>query len=144
MPTPVTSSANGSWNGDLTSGSGQTTLSTSGLGTFDVNWKARTEPNAGTTNPEELIAAAHAACYSMALSNELDGNGTTPTSVRTQADVTFVAGTGITGIHLTTVANVPGISEADFARIADGAKDGCPVSVALKATPITLDATLEQ
>lgn len=144
MPTPVTSSANGSWNGDLASGSGQTTLSTSGLGTFDVNWKARTAPDAGTTNPEELIAAAHAACYSMALSNELDGNGTTPTSVRTKADVTFVAGTGITGIHLTTVATVPGISEADFARIADGAKDGCPVSVALKATPITLDATLEQ
>src|SRR5699024_8894064 len=119
MPTPVTSSANGTWSGDLTSGSGQTTLSTSGLGTFDVNWKARTEPGAGTTNPEELIAAAHAACYSMALSNELAANGTTPAAVRTAADVTFVPGTGITGIHRTTVAAVPGLLAEDFARIAE-------------------------
>src|SRR5699024_2413177 len=106
--------------------------------------KARTEPTSGTTNPEELLAAAHSACFSMALSNELDQNGTTPTSVRTSAEVTFVAGTGITGIHLRTVASVPGIEDGDFQRLAQAAKEGCPVSGALQATPITLDATLDQ
>ncbi|HLR27262.1 MAG TPA: OsmC family peroxiredoxin [Ruania sp.] len=144
MPTPVTTTATSSWSGDLGSGSGKAELSTSGLATFDVNWKARTEPTSGTTNPEELLAAAHSACFSMALSNELDQNGTTPTSVRTSAEVTFVAGTGITGIHLRTVASVPGIEDGDFQRIAQAAKEGCPVSGALQATPITLDATLDQ
>ena len=144
MPTPVVTTASSSWKGDLGSGAGKAELSTSGLATFDVNWKARTEPSSGTTNPEELLAAAHSACFSMALSNELAQNGTTPTSVRTSAEVSFVAGTGITGIQLRTVADVPGISESDFQRIAEAAKEGCPVSGALQATPISLTATLEQ
>lgn len=143
MPTPAVTTASSSWNGDLSSGSGRADLSTSGLATFDVNWQARTDPASGTTNPEELLAAAHSACFSMALSNELAQNGTTPTSVRTSAEVSFVAGTGITGIHLRTVAAVPGIGESDFQRIAQAAKEGCPVSGALQATPISLDAMLD-
>ena len=142
MPSPITNKASTVWNGDLFHGSGSTTLETSGVGTFDVGWKARAEESGGTTTPEELIAAAHATCYSMAFSNELAGNDTPPTQVRTSAEVTFVAGTGITGIHLTVEATVPGISEEAFQRIADAAKTGCPVSQALKAVDITLTATL--
>ena len=133
--------ASTAWTGDLFNGSGQTTFDTSGIGTFDVSWKARAEPGAGTTNPEELIAAAHASCYSMAFSNDLASNDTPPTSVNTSAEVTFVPGTGITGIALTVTASVEGISEEDFQRIAEAAKEGCPVSQAL-SVPITLDATL--
>lgn len=142
MPQPVVSKASTAWQGDLLEGSGRTTFDTSGLGTYDVSWKARTEPGAGTTTPEELIAAAHASCFSMAFSHELAGNGTPPTSVQTSAEVSFVAGTGITGISLTVTAQVEGISEEDFQRIAEAAKGGCPVSQALAATPITLNATL--
>lgn len=138
----VVSKATTAWNGDLFKGSGQTTFATSGIGTFDVSWKARAEPDAGTTNPEEMIAAAHASCYAMAFSNELASNDTPPTSVNTSAEVSFVPGTGITGIALTVSATVEGISEEDFQRIAGAAKDGCPVSQALSAVPITLDATL--
>ncbi|WP_159622301.1 OsmC family peroxiredoxin [Ruania rhizosphaerae] len=138
----VVSNASTAWTGDLFNGSGRTTFDTSGLGTFDVSWKARTEPGAGTTTPEELIAAAHASCFSMAFSNELASNGTPPESVNTAAEVTFEPGTGITGIALTVSAVVVGISEEDFQRIAAAAKEGCPVSGALRATPITLSATL--
>lgn len=138
----VHSKASTAWTGDLASGSGKTTLETSGVGTFDVSWKARTEPGAGTTTPEELIAAAHASCFSMAFSHELSQNGTPPTSVNTSADVSFVAGTGITGIALRVQATVEGISEDDFHKIATAAKEGCPVSQALAGVDITLDATL--
>ncbi|UFU04419.1 OsmC family peroxiredoxin [Ruania suaedae] len=138
----VVSNATTAWTGDLANGSGRTTFETSGLGTFDVSWKARTEPGAGTTTPEELIAAAHASCFSMAFSHELAGHGTPPESVSTAAEVTFEPGTGITGIALTVSAVVVGITEEDFQRIAAAAKEGCPVSQALKATPITLAATL--
>lgn len=141
MPTPIVNKASATWNGDLFSGSGRTTLETSGLGTFDVNWKARAEESGGTTTPEELIAAAHAACYCMQLSNELAENGTPPTQLDATAEVTFLAGTGITGVHLTVKAQVEGISAEDFARITDSAKSGCPVSQAL-SVDITLDAEL--
>lgn len=136
------SKATTTWNGDLTSGAGSTALETSGVGTFDVSWKARTEPGGGTTTPEELLAAAHASCFSMALSHGLTENGTPPTSVSTSAEVSFVAGTGITGIALTTTASVEGIDDADFQRIAEETKTGCPVSAALAAVPMTLSATL--
>jgi osmotically inducible protein OsmC len=131
------------WNGDLMSGSGQTTLDSSGLGTFDVTWKARTEAAEGKTSPEELIAAAHASCFSMAFSHALAQAGHAPEEVNTKADVTFVAGTGITGSHLTMSAKIPGISEEEFQRIADEAKTGCPVSAALTGIEITLDASLQ-
>jgi osmotically inducible protein OsmC len=142
MPKPVVSTSSTAWQGDLLAGSGSTSLDTSALGTFAVSWKARTAPSGGTTTPEELIAAAHSACFSMAFSNELANAGTPPTTVSTRADVSFVVGQGITGIHLTVTALVDGISAEEFQRIAAAAKDGCPVSQALKATPITLTATL--
>jgi osmotically inducible protein OsmC len=139
----ATRTAHTVWNGDLMSGSGQTTLDTSGLGTFDVTWKARTEAAEGKTSPEELIAAAHASCFSMAFSHALAQAGHAPEEINTKADVTFVPGTGITGSHLTMSAKVPGLSEEEFQRIAGEAKTGCPVSAALTGIDITLDATLQ-
>lgn len=139
----TTRTAHTVWTGDLPTGSGQVTLDTSGLGTYDVTWKARAEQAEGKTSPEELIAAAHSACFSMAFSNALGEEGKTPDEVQTQADVTFQPGEGITGIHLTLKARVPGLSEEDFQRVAEGAKTGCPVSAALTGTTITLTATLE-
>ena len=130
------------WEGSLMEGAGQVALESSGIGTFDVAWPARAEQANGKTSPEELIAAAHSACYSMALSHALAGAGTPPESVDTTAEVTFQPGTGITGIHLKVVGSVPGISAEDFAAAAEGAKQNCPVSQALAATPITLDASL--
>ncbi|MCA4132743.1 OsmC family protein [Arthrobacter sp. M4] len=138
----TTRTAHTVWNGNLIEGAGTTTLDSSGLGTFDVTWKARSESANGKTSPEELIAAAHSACYSMAFSNGVANAGYTPEEVNTKADVTFQPGEGITGIHLTLVARIPGISEEEFQSLADDARVNCPVSGALKATPITLDATL--
>ncbi|GAA1771468.1 OsmC family peroxiredoxin [Pseudarthrobacter sulfonivorans] len=139
----ATRTAHTVWNGDLMSGAGQTTLDSSGLGTFDVTWKARTEAAEGKTSPEELIAAAHASCFSMAFSNMLAQAGHAPEEVNTKADVTFVPGTGITGSHLTVSAKVPGLSEEEFQRIAGEAKTGCPVSGALASIEITMEATLQ-
>lgn len=139
----ATRTAHTVWNGDLMKGSGRTTLDSSGLGTFDVTWKARTEAAEGKTSPEELIAAAHSACFSMAFSNMLAQAGHTPDEVQTKAAVTFKPGTGITGSHLTMTARIPGISEEEFQKIAGEAKTGCPVSGALASIDITLDATLE-
>ncbi|WP_432395565.1 OsmC family protein [Pseudarthrobacter sp. L19] len=138
----TTRTAHTVWNGDLMTGAGNTSLDTSGLGTFDVTWKARAESAEGKTSPEELIAAAHSACFSMAFSHALAQAGHTPDEVNTKADVTFEPGTGITGSHLTLNAKVPGLSEEDFQRIAEEAKTGCPVSAALTGITITLDATL--
>ena len=142
MPTPIVNQASTVWNGDLFTGSGATSLDTSGLGTFDVDWKARAEESGAHTTPEELIASAHATCYAMQLSNELAKNETPPTQLRTSAKVTFVAGSGITGIALSVDGDVPGIDAETFTRIAESAKDNCPVSKALAATDITLSATL--
>jgi osmotically inducible protein OsmC len=138
----VTSEASTAWKGSLTDGSGTVALNSSKIGTFDVNWKARSEGSSSTTTPEELIAAAHSSCFSMALSHALTGNGTPPESIDTTASVTFVPGTGITGSHLNVNAVVPGLSPEDFARLADEAKSGCPVSQALAGIEITLEATL--
>lgn len=131
------------WQGDLPSGSGQVTLDSSGLGTYDVTWKARAEQAEGKTSPEELIAAAHSACFSMAFSHALGEEGKAPENVETTAEVSFQPGEGITGIHLSLKARVPGLSDDDFQRIAQGAKTGCPVSAALTGTTITLTASLE-
>ncbi len=139
----TTRSAHTVWSGDLSNGSGQVSLDTSGVGTYDVTWKARAEESDGKTSPEELIAAAHSACFSMAFSAALKEEDKSPERVETKADVSFQPGEGITGIHLTMSASVPGLSNDDFQRIADGAKTDCPVSAALKGTTITLEATLE-
>ena len=138
----ATRTAHTVWNGDLMTGAGNTTLDSSGLGTYEVTWKARTEAAEGKTSPEELIAAAHSACFSMAFSHALAEAGHTPEEVHTKADVTFKPGTGITGSHLTVNARIPGISEEEFQKIAAEAKVGCPVSGALASIDITLDATL--
>jgi osmotically inducible protein OsmC len=138
----ATRTAHTVWNGDLFEGSGNTTLDSSGLGTYAVTWKARAEQSEGKTSPEELIAAAHSACFSMAFSLALSQAGFTVEEVNTKADVTFVPGTGITGSHLTVSATIPGISEDDFQKIAGEAKVGCPVSGALASIDITMDATL--
>jgi lipoyl-dependent peroxiredoxin len=140
----LTSKASTVWKGNLFQGSGTTTMDSSGLGTFDVTWKARTEEERSRTNPEELLAAAHATCFSMAFSNELDQNGTPPSQLDTVAEVTFSTdgGAHISGVHLTVRAQIEGISEEDFQRIAEAAAAGCPVSKALAGTDITLTATL--
>ena len=130
------------WEGTLLEGSGQVTLQSSGLGTFDVSWPSRAEEPNGKTSPEELIAAAHSSCYSMALSSGLAKAGTPAERLEVSADVTFQPGEGITGIHLTVRGAVPGISAEDFQAAAEAAKEGCPVSKALAGTTITLDASL--
>ena len=117
-------------------------LESSGLGTFDVTWVSRAEEPGGRTSPEELIAAAHSACFSMALSHALAQAGNPPERLATTAEVTFQPGEGITGIHITVRGTVPGLSSEDFKQAAEGAKANCPVSKALAGTTITLDAAL--
>jgi osmotically inducible protein OsmC len=138
----TTRSATTNWEGTLFEGSGKVTLESSGLGTYDVSWPARTEEPNGKTSPEELIAAAHSSCFSMAFSNGLAKNDTPATSLRTTAEVEFTPGTGITGIKLTTRGVVDGLSNDEFVALAEAAKVGCPVSQALTGTTITLDAAL--
>ena len=138
----VTSKATTTWRGSLFEGSGDVTFDSSHLGTFPINWKARSEGSESTTTPEELIAAAHASCYSMALSNGLAQHGTPPDELTTSAAVAFEPGVGITGSHLSVKAVVPGLSAEDFQRLAEDAKANCPVSKALAGVDITLDAAL--
>ncbi len=132
------------WEGNLAEGKGNVAF---GNGAFDgaYSFQSRFEEGTGT-NPEELIAAAHSACFSMAFSAGLAKNGFTPTSVETTAKVSLEKvgeGFTITGITLDTVAHVPGIERAKFDEIAAGAKTGCPISRALSAVPITLNAELK-
>jgi len=138
----VTSEATTLWFGDLMSGSGTTSLDSSDAAEFPVTWAARSEGVSGKTNPEELLGAAHSACFSMAFSSALAKNGTPPESLQVTAAVTFEPGTGITGSHLLVSAKVAGIADADFQRIAEEAKTGCPVSSALAGISITLEASL--
>jgi osmotically inducible protein OsmC len=135
-------SAQAHWEGSLTEGEGEVEFLNSNLGSVPVDWRSRSAETEGKTSPEELIAAAHSACFSMALSAALAKNGTPPAAIDTRADVTFVVGEGITGIVLTVRASVPGLSAEDFATFAQGAKTGCPVSAALTGTKIELDAAL--
>ena len=132
------------WSGSLMEGSGTITSVESGaFGPLDVSWAARTEDTEGLTSPEELIAAAHAACFSMALSHGLAQDGTPPEKLEVDATVTFVPGTGITKIALAVRGSVPGLDEAGFHEAAEGARENCPVSKALAAVPeITVEASL--
>jgi osmotically inducible protein OsmC len=138
----TTRNATTTWEGTLFEGAGRVELQSSGIGTFDVSWPARAEEPSGKTSPEELIAAAHSSCFSMAFSNGLSKAGTPPERLETTAAVTYQPGEGITGIHITVRGTVPGISEDDFVAAAETAKQGCPVSQALTGTTITLDAAL--
>jgi osmotically inducible protein OsmC len=133
------------WTGSLLEGSGTITKTTSGaIGEQPVSWAARSEDaTGGTTSPEELIAAAHAACFSMSLSSGLAKAGTPPERLQTSATVTFQPGEGITKVALTVEATVPGIDAAAFEEAAQTAKANCPVSKALASVPeITLEAQL--
>jgi lipoyl-dependent peroxiredoxin len=138
------STASVTWSGSLLEGGG--TIERVGSGVFaglPVTWAARTGEESGKTTPEELIAAAHASCYSMALSHGLAQGGNPPDSLETSATVTFVPGTGITKIALTVKGSVPGVDEDAFAAAAQDAVENCPVSKALAAVPeITVDASL--
>ncbi|MFF2502005.1 OsmC family protein [Streptomyces sp. NPDC058067] len=138
----TTRSAHTVWEGDLLKGSGVVTFDSSGIGQQAVSWPSRAEQANGKTSPEELIAAAHSSCFSMALSHGLAGGGNPPTKLVTSADVTFQPGEGITGIHLTVEGSVPGLDEAGFVAAAEDAKKNCPVSQALTGTTITLTAKL--
>jgi lipoyl-dependent peroxiredoxin len=145
MPTRTARTA---WNGTLQEGSGQVELSSSKIGTYEVSFPKRAADDAGgTTSPEELIAAAHSACYSMALSGEIARAGGTPVALDVQADVTLgedpAGGFKLTGIKLTVRGEVEGLDAAGFAQAAQAAKDGCPVSKALTGVDISLDAALE-
>lgn len=145
MPTRTARTA---WNGTLQEGSGQVELSSSKVGTYEVSFPKRAADEAGgTTSPEELIAAAHSACFAMALSSEIGKAGGTPQSLDVSADVTLGQQDGaptITGIKLTVRGEVEGLDAAGFEQAAQAAKVGCPVSKALTGTEITLDAALEQ
>jgi osmotically inducible protein OsmC len=132
------------WQGDLMGGSG--VIERVGSGAFaplDVTWASRAEEPAGRTSPEELIAAAHASCFSMALAHGLAQAGNPPEQLSTSATVTFVPGTGITRSALVVEGKVPGLDENAFQQAAEQAKDGCPVSQALKGNvELTIDARL--
>jgi lipoyl-dependent peroxiredoxin len=133
------------WEGSLMEGSGTITSTGSGaLPELPVTWASRAESPDGRTSPEELIAAAHAACFAMALAHALAEAGNPPERLDTSATVSFVPGTGITKAALTVRGRVPGIDEGAFQEAAEGAKEGCPVSGALKGNvELTLDAMLE-
>lgn len=145
MPTRTARTA---WNGTLAEGSGQIEMTSSGVGTYEVSFPKRAaDESPGTTSPEELIAAAHAACYAMSLSNEIAQAGGTPVALDVRAEVTLgpdadKGGFAITGIKLTVEGEVEGLDDAGFEKAAQTAKEGCPVSKALTGTTITLEAAL--
>jgi len=143
----VTRFAETTWTGDLMSGSGSINYVSSGSFTrLPVTWASRTEEHNGRTSPEELIAAAHASCFSMALSSRLAKNGTPATKLDVRAVVTFdkrEAGWAIAKSDLTVRGQIPGIDQATFTELANDAKENCPVSQALKGNvELSVDATL--
>jgi osmotically inducible protein OsmC len=145
MPTRTARTA---WNGDLQTGSGQVELSSSKVGTYEVSFPKRAADDAdGTTSPEELVAAAHSACYAMSLSNGIAQAGGTEIALEVKADVTLGAdpngGFKLTGIQLTVRGEVEGMDAEAFKAAAEAAKQGCPISKALSAVDITLDAALD-
>ena len=146
MPTRTARTA---WNGTLQEGSGQVELSSSRVGTYEVNFPKRAAEDAGgTTSPEELIAAAHSACFAMQLSATIAQAGGTPQALEVTADVSLGpdkerGGFMLTGIRLTVRGEVEGLDAAGFEKAAQAAKAGCPVSKALTGVDITLDAALE-
>jgi len=138
------SRADATWEGDLLSGKGRVKVASGAFDEFPVTWGARAERSHGGTSPEELIAAAHAACYSMAFANGLTKAGHKPERLQTAAEVEFVPGKGITTITLTVKGHIHGLSEPDFRKLAEEAKDGCPVSQALKGNvELKLEAELD-
>ena len=143
MPTRTAKTA---WTGTLQDGSGQVEMTSSGVGTYAVSFPKRAADDAGgMTSPEELIAAAHSACYAMSLSNEVGQAGGTPRTLDVEADVSLgpdpAGGFRLTGIALTVSGDVDGLDAAGFEAAAEAAKVGCPVSKALTGVDITLNVT---
>ncbi len=135
------------WNGGLTDGSGMITYLTSGAITrLPISWASRTGAHEGRTSPEELLAAAHASCFSMALSSRLAKNGTPPTQLDVRAEVAFDNASGgwkVTTSRLVVRGDVPGIDAPTFERLAADAKDNCPISQAIRGNvEVSLEATL--
>jgi len=143
MPTRTARTA---WNGTLQEGSGQVEMTSSGVGTYDVSFPKRAADHAGgTTSPEELIAAAHSACFAMQLSAVIREAGGTPQSLEVSAEVGLgpdTQGFKLTGIKITVRGEVDGLDEDGFVKAAQKAKDSCPVSKALTGVDISLDAAL--
>ena len=137
--------ANVTWEGGLAKGRGTFTTGSGALGDQEVTWASRTERSEGKTSPEELIAAAQASCFAMALSHELGQAGHEPTTLQVSAACTIEPGVGITTMKIDVVGTVPGIDSAAFGEAAEAAKEGCPVSGALKGNvETTLSARLEE
>jgi osmotically inducible protein OsmC len=140
----VESSASTVWEGDLAHGSGTTTPDSGAFEPVEVSWASRTKRAAGKTSPEELLAAAHASCYCMALANELAQAGTPPQQLDATARVEFEPGEGVKSSHITISGRVDGIDQGGFEEAARAAGEGCPISGALKGNvDIAVDATLE-
>jgi osmotically inducible protein OsmC len=140
----VESSASTVWEGDLAHGSGTTTPDSGAFEPVEVSWASRTKRAAGKTSPEELLAAAHASCYCMALANELAQAGTPPQQLDATARVEFEPGEGVKSSHITISGRVDGIDQGRFEEAASAAGEGCPISGALKGNvDIAVDATLE-
>ena len=140
----ATSSATTVWEGDLATGSGTTSPESGAFPQVDVTWASRTSRSAGKTSPEELLAAAHAACYCMALSHELGEAGTPPERLEATANVEFEPGEGVRSSRIEVSGRVPGIDQARFDEAARAAGEGCPISGALQGNvEISVDATLE-
>lgn len=141
----ATSRADAVWSGDLTSGKGEVTPASGAFEALPVSWASRAESQQGKTSPEELLAAAHAACFSMAFSNGLSKAGHKVEELNTTAEVEFVPGTGITSSKITVRGRVTGIEDDEFHKLAEAAKEGCPVSKALSGNvELTLEARLER
>jgi osmotically inducible protein OsmC len=139
----VESSAAATWEGDLAGGAGTVRPASGAFGDLSLTWRQRAETRDTGTSPEELLAAAHAGCFAMALSNGLSKGGHPPARLETRARVTFQAPEGITGIRLDVRGTVPGIDAAAFDAAVQEAKANCPVSKALAAVPISVEATLQ-
>jgi osmotically inducible protein OsmC len=138
------SRADAVWEGDLAKGRGRVKVASGTFNEFPVTWDTRQDRTHGGTSPEELIAAAHAACFSMAFSSELAKAGHHPERLNTTAEVEFVPGTGITSITLTVKGHIHDINDDEFQKLAGAAKDGCPVSKALKGNvQLKLNASLD-
>ena len=138
------SSATTVWEGDLAHGSGVTTPASGAFPPTDVSWASRTKRAAGKTSPEELLAAAHAACYCMGLSHELAEAGTPPERLEATATVAFVPGEGVKSSHIVVSGTVPGVTADAFTAAAAAAAEGCPISGALKGNvDLSVDAKLE-
>lgn len=131
------------WKGDLAKGRGETSVASGTLPDFEVTWPARTERTPGTTSPEELLAAAHSACFCMALSNVLAKGGNAPERIEASVSVTFVPGEGVQSSRFVVDGRVPGIDQAGFESAAREASENCPISQALKGNvEVTVEATL--